>query len=325
VNVDVRALQVVELSGPDGVRLVDVPEPDDATKVLLEVRAVGISYPDLLRSQGLYQERATPPYTLGAELAGTVVRAPAGSGFQPGDRVAGTASAASAEQAVADAHALIRLPDRLSFEQGAALPLNYRTAILGLEVRGRMHAGETVLVHGAAGGTGSAAIQVAIARGCRAIGVVSSDAKERAAREAGAEIVLRSDGPWKDQVLEHTDGRGVDIVWDPVGGDRVLDTIRALAPFGRWIVLGFTGGPIPNVPLNRVLLRNIDVIGTYIGGYIANHPERAMALNRRLNELVEAGRLNPVVGFTVPLERGADALRQLESRRAIGKVVISIQ
>jgi NADPH2:quinone reductase len=188
-----------------------------------------------------------------------------------------------------------------------------------------MRAGETVLVHGAAGGTGTAAIQVANAAGCRVIGVVSSDAKERAAREAGAEIVLRSDGPWKDEALQLTAGRGADMVWDPVGGDRVLDTIRALAPFGRWVVLGFTGGPIPSVPLNRVLLRNIDVVGTYIGGYLANQPEHALALNQRLTQLVDAGHVHPLVGSVVHLDQGADALRYLESRRAIGKVVIALE
>jgi NADPH2:quinone reductase len=320
-----QALQVTDLSGPDGVRVTEAPEPsDDGAGMLLEVRAVGLSFPDLLRSQGLYQERLTPPYTLGSEVAGVVLRAPGSSGFQPGERVAGMVAGAAAQRALANPRDLIKLSDSLSFAQGAALPLNYRTAILGLEVRGRMRAGETVLVHGAAGGTGTAAIQVALAAGCRVIGVVSSDAKERAAREAGAEIVLRSDGAWKDEALQATDGRGVDIVWDPVGGDRVLDTIRALAPFGRWVVLGFTGGPIPNVPLNRVLLRNIDVVGTYIGGYILNRPERAQQLNQRLEELVAGGHIRPVVGSIHPLEQGADALREIESRRAIGKVVIAV-
>jgi NADPH2:quinone reductase len=219
---------------------------------------------------------------------------------------------------------LIRLPDSLTFAQGAALPLNYRTAILGLEIRGRMQPGETVLVHGAAGGTGTAAIQVARASGCRVIGVVSTDSKAEAARAAGADAVVRSDAAWKDEALALTGGRGVDIVWDPVGGDRVLDTMRALAPFGRWVVLGFTGGPIPNIPLNRVLLRNIDVVGTYIGGYLAQFPERGVAVNGRLQELVERGLARPVVGSEYSLEEGAAALRAIENRGAIGKVVITI-
>src|SRR5215208_1545711 len=232
-----RALQVTELIGPDGVRLVDVPEPDAGDAIVIEVRAVGVSFPDLLRSQGLYQEQASPPYTLGAEVAGVVVRAPDPTGLRAGDRVAGSTRAGAAERAVVDSEIVVNLQPSMTFEQGAALPLNYRTAILGLEVRGRLQPGETVLIHGAAGGTGTAAIQVARACGCMTVAVVSSDEKEAVARRAGADDVVRSTGPWKDQVLELTHGRGVDVVWDPVGGDRILDTMRVLAPGGRWVVV----------------------------------------------------------------------------------------
>jgi NADPH:quinone reductase len=320
----VRALQLVELIGPDAVRVADVPEPSSDGGVLVEVRAAGLSFPDLLRSRGQYQERQAPPYTIGGEFAGIVLTAPDGSGYAPGDRVAGTAVGAAAERARADLASLIRLPESLTFGQGAALPLNYRTAILGLEIRGRLQPGEIVLVHGAAGGTGTAAIQVARASDCRVIGVVSTDAKAHAALDAGAHDVLRSDGPWKDEALRLTEGRGVDLVWDPVGGDRVLDTMRVLAPFGRWVVLGFTGGPIPNVPLNRVLLRNIDVVGSYIGGYLARFPERTAALNVRLQVLVDRAFARPVVGMEYTLEEGAAALREIENRGAIGKVVIRV-
>jgi len=320
-----RALQVTELIGPDGVQVVDVPDLTDEGGILIDVRAVGVSFPDLLRSQGLYQEPAAPPYTLGAEVAGVVVHAPASTGLQRGDRVAGSTAGGAAERALIDPGVVLKLPSDLSFEQGAALPLNYRTAILGLEVRGRMRTGETVLVHGAAGGTGTAAIQVARACDCRVIAVVSSDAKERVSREAGANLVLRSTGPWKDEALELTDGRGVDIVWDPVGGDRILDTMRALAPAGRWVVVGFTGGDIPKVPLNRVLLRNIDVVGTYIGGYLAHaNDAQRRHLTDRLTELLESGRIHPIIGSVHAFERGADALREIADRRAVGKVVISL-
>jgi NADPH:quinone reductase len=321
----VRALQVAELTGPSGVRVVDVPGPTTPTGgILVQVHAVGLSYPDLLRSQGLYQERADPPYTLGAELAGVVIDADKESGLQPGDRVAAASRAAAAERAVADASAVFKLPGGMSFEQGAALPLNYRTAILGLELRARLRDGETVLIHGAAGGTGSAAIQVARARQCRTIAVVSSQAKEEAARTAGADVVLRSDRNWKDEALQLTDGRGVDVVWDPVGGDRILDTMRVLAPQGRWVVVGFTGGPIPSVPLNRILLRNIDVVGTYIGGYMTHMADGARQLSARLSELLKSGHVQPLVGSIHQLERGADALREIEGRQAIGKVTISV-
>jgi NADPH2:quinone reductase len=319
-----RALQVTELSGPDGVRLVEIPEPTDDGRILLRVHAVGLSFPDLLRSKGEYQLRAAPPYTLGSEVAGIVVSAPASAGVQPGDRIAGMCAAGAAEYAVMHPEDAIGLPSSMSFEAGAALPLNYPTAILGLEIRGRMARGETVLVHGAAGGTGTAAMQVAAAGGCRVLAVVSSDAKEQAALAARADFVLRSDSDWKDRALEITNGRGVDIVWDPVGGDRVLDTMRALAPGGRWVVVGFTGGPIPSVPLNRVLLRNIDVVGSYIGGYLASEPDGRRRLNQRLTELLESGQLRPVVDSRLDLAEGPEALRRMDARQAVGKVVLSI-
>jgi NADPH2:quinone reductase len=319
-----RALQVTELIGPDGVHVVAAPEPNDSTRLLVRVHAVGLSFPDVLRSKGLYQQHATPPYTLGGEVAGVVMAAPAGSGFQPGARIAGSCAAGAAECALVDPRDAIRLPDAMSFEAGAALPLNYPTAILGLEIRGRMRPGETVLVHGAAGGTGTAATQVAKAAGCRVFGVVSSVAKERAALESGADVALRSDAAWKDSAVEQTGGRGVDLVWDPVGGDRVLDTMRVLAPSGRWVVVGFTGGPIPNVPLNRVLLRNIDVVGSYIGGYLAQEPDGRSRLNARLAQLLAGGHVRPVLGASYALEDGAEALRAIEGRAAIGKVVLSV-
>src|SRR4051812_25460215 len=151
-----RALQVTQLTGPDGVRLLDVPEPSDPDRILLRVHAVGLSFPDVLRSKGLYQQQATPPYTLGGEAAGVVISAPPESGFRPGDRLAGTCAAAAAECALMHPGDAIPLPESMSFAEGAALPLNYPTAILGLELRGRLQPGETVLVHGAAGGTGTA-------------------------------------------------------------------------------------------------------------------------------------------------------------------------
>jgi NADPH2:quinone reductase len=319
-----RALQVTELTGPDGVRVANIPEPSDAEQIAVRVHAVGLSFPDVLRSKGLYQQQATPPYTPGGEVAGVVIAAPAGSRFVPGDRVAGTCTAGAAEVALINPKDAIGLPASMSFEAGAALPLNYPTAILGLEIRGRLRPGETVLVHGAAGGTGTAATQVARAAGCRVLAVVSSEVKERAALESGADVALRAGGAWKDRALELTGGRGVDLVWDPVGGDRVLDTMRALAPGGRWVVVGFTGGPVPSVPLNRVLLRNIDVVGSYIGGYLALEPGGRRRLNSRLEELLAGGHLRPVVGSIHALEDGAEALRAIDARQAIGKVVLSV-
>jgi NADPH:quinone reductase len=320
----VRALTVTELSGPAGVRVTDAPEPLSGDGVLVDVRAAGISFPDLLRSQGLYQEKSEPPFILGGEFAGVVSAASDRSGFSAGERVAGTAREAVAERVSCSGDDLVRLPDSLSFEQGAALILNYETAIVALDVRGRMRAGETALVHGAGGGTGTAAIQVVHALGGTAIGVVSSDDKDRAAREAGADHVLRSDGPWKDEAISLTGGRGVDLVFDPVGGDRILDTMRSLAFGGRWLVVGFVGGAIPQVPLNRVLLRNIDVVGAYYGGYLHARPAARPEIHGRLLKMLEAGHIHPIVGSVHDLHEGQEALRALADRRAVGKVVIRV-
>jgi NADPH2:quinone reductase len=181
-----------------------------------------------------------------------------------------------------------------------------------------------VLAHGAGGGTGTAVVQVAKALGARVIAVVSSDEKAEAAREAGADEIVRSDGAWKDEALALTEGRGVDLAFDPVGGDRMLDTIRALAYGGRWVVIGFTGGSIPQVPANRLLLKNVEVVGSYLGGYVTQVPNGRAHLLARLGDLTRAGAISPVVGETFPLERAADALREMSERRARGKVVLTV-
>lgn len=320
-----RALQVAELSGPDGLRLAEVPKPSQGAGLLVETYAAGLSYGDILKSRGQYQKRQEPPYTLGTEFAGVVTATIAGCALEVGDRVAGFTAGAAAEVVIADPRTTLRLPERLSFEEGAALPLNYSAAVVALAMRGRIRSGETVLVHGAAGGTGSAAIQVAKALGARVIGVVSSDEKARVATAAGADEVVRANGPWKDDVLRLTGGRGVEIVFDPVGGDRYLDTIRALAVGGRWVVIGFVGGPIPQVALNRILLRNIDVVGSYYDGFLSSDPTLQTELTRQLVDLLASGWIRPVVGRVYPLEAGVQALRDLDERRATGKVVLTLR
>ena len=320
-----RVVEVADLTGPDAVRLGERPEPE-GDGILVAVKAVGLSFPDLLRTRGQYQDRVTPPYVIGQEFAGEVISAPAGSGYRAGDRVAGMTggTGAAAERLYADPALLVHLPDTLSFEQGAAALFNYQTAIVAMEIRGRLKAGEVVLAHGAGGGTGTAVIQVAKAAGARVIAVVSSDEKAAAAREAGADDVVRSDGEWKDQALELTGGRGVDVVFDPVGGDRMLDTIRVLAYAGRWVIIGFTGGSIPQVPANRLLLKNVEVAGSYLGGYVKQVPDGRARLMARIRELLAAGAIRPVVGTVFPMECGADALNEMSERRARGKVVVTI-
>jgi NADPH2:quinone reductase len=324
-----RALQVTALDGPDAIRLVDdLAEPEAShmltpgAGVVVDVKAAAVSFPDVLQTRGLYQFKAEPPFVPGAEVAGTVRSAPEGSGFAPGDRVmAFTALSGLAEVAVAPAFMTFALPDGLDFAEGASIILNYHTVFFALKLRGRLAQGERVLVHGAAGGVGTAALQVAKGLGATTVAVVSSDEKERVAREAGADDVLRSDGPWKDQVLE---SGGVDLVLDPVGGDRFTDSLRSLREDGRVVVVGFTGGSIPEVKVNRLLLKNTEVIGAGWGAYAMAKPELNQQIGAALDELVRKGFVKPVVGARVPFERGADAFRLIDERRATGKVVVEL-
>jgi NADPH2:quinone reductase len=226
-----------------------------------------------------------------------------------------------AEVAVAPEYLAFPLPDALDFAQGAALVFNYHTAYFSLVLRGRLREGETVLVHGAAGGVGSAALQVAKGLGARTIAVVSTDEKERVAREAGADEVVRSDSAWKDAVREMG---GADMVLDPVGGDRFTDSLRSLRQGGRAVVVGFTGGSIPEVRVNRLLLNNIEVVGAGWGAYAMGRPDVCREIGTALHALIEDGSVRPIVGTRLPLERASEALEIIDSRGALGKVVLDV-
>src|SRR3954449_5470850 len=236
-----RAIQITNLNGPDeALELVDTPEPEAShmltpgSGVVVDVHAAGVSFPEVLQSRGEYQLKPDLPFVPGSEVAGVVRSAPAGAPVREGDRVAAfCALGAFAEVAVAPEFLAFPLSDALDFAQGAALVLNYHTAWFALRLRGRLKEGETVLVHGAAGGVGTATLQVAKGLGARTIAVVSSDDKERVAREAGADEVVRSDGAWKDEVKALG---GADVVIDPVGGDRFTDSLRSLREEGRLVV-----------------------------------------------------------------------------------------
>ncbi|HEX8103872.1 MAG TPA: NADPH:quinone oxidoreductase family protein [Solirubrobacteraceae bacterium] len=325
-----RALQISELSGPDAVAVVDVDRPEATTPltpgsgVVIEVRAAGVSFPDVLQTRGLYQYKPDLPFVPGAEVAGVVLEAPEDAGVAPGDRVTGfTLLGGMAEIAVAPAHLTFALPEALDFAQGAALLLNYHTAHFSLQLRGRLREGETVLVHGAAGGVGTATLQVARGLGARTIAVVSSDEKAQVARDAGADEVLRVDEPWSKQAKELTGG-GVDVVVDPVGGDRFTDSIRCLREGGRVVVVGFTAGDIPQVKVNRLLLGNTEIVGAGWGAYVMPRPDVAREIGEAVNALVDAGVVRPVVGARFPLARAADALKLIDSRGATGKVVLDV-
>lgn len=318
-----RAAQVTRLDGPDSIEVADLPDPapsDD--RVVIEVKAAGVTFPDVLQSRGQYQMKPELPFTPGSEVAGVVVSAPEGSRLSAGQRVAAFPGLGGLATHVAtDPARVFPLPDAISFEQGAAIPMNYLTCHFGLEVRGRVTAGESVLVHGAAGGVGTAAIQVAKALGARVIAVASSEDKRRTALDAGADEAVDVAG-FKDAARDLTGGRGVDVVVDPVGGDRFTDSLRSMAPLGRLLVIGFTAGSIPEVRVNRLLLGNLDVVGVGWGAYWAGRPAYLAEQWQRLTTWMESGHLAPVLGATFPLDRAADAIRELDERRATGKVLV---
>ncbi len=285
-----RAARVTRLEGPDAVELADVEEPA-GDGVVVDVHAAGVAFPDALLTRGLYQYRPEPPFVLGAEIAGVVRSAPDGAHVRPGDRVVGLTmlTGGMAEVAVVSPERLFKLPDNVSFEAGAGLLFNDLTVYFALTVRGRLGEGESVLVHGAAGGIGTSTLRLASVLGAsRVIAVVSTQEKADIATAAGATDVVLADG-FKDAVKELTDGRGVDIVVDPVGGDRFTDSLRSLAPGGRLLVIGFTGGDIPTVKVNRLLLNNIDVVGVGWGAWTATHPGALTEQWAGLERLLSSG------------------------------------
>jgi len=327
-----RAVVVRELVGPDGAVLEEVAEPAGAhwltpdERLLIEVHAAAICFPDLLQTRGLYQHSVDPPFITGGEVGGVVLEAPPGSGFAAGDRVCGVVRrGAMAERVLAPAPFLLRLPEGMSYAEGAALYINYTTAWFGLYRAGVVE-GETVLLQGAAGGVGTAAIEVAAkAFGARTISVVSSDAKEAAVRALGTDAVVRSGGDWLPDVRELTEGRGVEVVLDMVGGDRFLDSVRSLSVGGRLVVVGFAGGSIPTIKVNRLLLRNLTLTGISMDIYEQEHPGTMARVNAAVQALADGGAIHPLIGARVPFEDGAEALRIMERREAIGKIVVDVR
>lgn len=311
-----RALRVVTEDGPGAVELQDVPEPDEG--LLVAVRAAAVAFPDLLMTQGKYQLRQPLPFTLGWEAAGDVISAPEGSAFSVGDRVMTLTFGAHAERIAALPEGTFALPSEFSYAEGAAFPLNYLTALAALERRGRLRAGERVLIHGAAGGVGTATIQVGKALGAEVVAAVSNDEKAQVALVAGAdEVVIGHD--FRSQLSAK-----VDVVVDSVGGtERAKDSLRSLNTEGRLVIVGFAGGEIPEIKVNRLLIGNVDVVGCSFN-ILATSPAGIADAMTRLTDLATTGHLKPVIGPTYPLAQGADALRDIAERRATGKVILTL-
>lgn len=317
-----KAIQITRLDGPEAVELVEIDEPVAGEgQVLIAVKASGVSFPEVLQTRGQYQMKPPVPFTPGSEVAGDVIAAAESTGFKPGDRVVGfTLLGGFAEKAVAQADMVFPLPDSVSYEQGAAVPLNYLTAYFALVERGQLAEGESVLVHGAAGGVGTAAIQIAKAFGAgRIIAVTSTPEKGAVAMEAGAGEFVLVEG-FKDSVKA---SGGVDVVVDPVGGDRFTDSLRCLKDDGRLLVIGFTAGEIPTVQVNRLLLNNLSVVGVGWGAYALKRPGFIAGEWAAILPHLESGALNPVIGETFALADAGKALASIDERKATGKVLLT--
>lgn len=319
-----KALLAQELSGPSGLVYTDVDDPASNEAVIVDVGASGVCFPDLLLLRGEYQLRLDPPFVPGMEVAGVVRSAPEGSGFHAGQRVSAfTLMGGFAERVAALADSVIPTPDEIDDASAVALLGNYYTIQFALARRGGLVPGETVLVLGSAGGVGTASIQLAKAHGARVIAMVHRTGAEDFIRGLGADVVLPLTDGWKQAVLDATDGRGVDIVVDPIGGPAFDDAVRVLAPEGRLLVIGFAaGGGIPTVKVNRLLLRNVSVVGVGWGEFVRRNPAAQAAVGAELAALVEAG-LRPPPPVRYPLSDGQAALQALADGEIKGKLVLT--
>ncbi|MGU3293427.1 NADPH:quinone oxidoreductase family protein [Williamsia sp. M5A3_1d] len=320
-----KAQVLTSETGPGGLALTDVDDPTPAEgQVLVDIKSCGVCFPDLLMSQGKYQLRLPTPFTPGTEVAGVVAEAPDGSGYSVGDRVLVMSVVGGFAEKVAAAPAqLLPIPEGLTFDEGAALGINFQTALFALQTRAHLQPGETVGVLGSAGGVGVATIAVAKALGARVIAIVHRNGAEEMLRATGAdEVVSLTDG-WGDRVKELTGGAGVDVLIDPVGGEVFDEALRQVATDGRFVVIGFAAGGIPQVKLNRVLFRNIAVVGAAWGEYLRTHPDLPSELHEQLTTMIADG-MRPPVNRTYPLAELPQALSDLENGQILGKAVIHI-
>lgn len=327
-----RAWQVTELGEPKTVmRLVDVADPEPAAgQLAVRVLASPANFPDVLMCRGEYQVRPELPFTPGVELCGEVTAVGAGvDDFIVGDRVVGAAvlpAGGFAERALMNAAATFPAPEALDDAQAASLCIAHQTAWFGLHRRAALRSGETLLVHAAAGGTGSAAVQLGKAAGARVIGVVGGPDKAAVAREIGADVVVdRHTDDFVAVVKAATEGRGADVVYDPVGGDTYRRSTKCIAFEGRIVVVGFAGGEIQSAALNHALVKNYSILGLHWGLYQEKDPAAVAACHRDLTALAAAGALRPLVSERLTLEAFADGVQRLADGGTVGRVVYTEQ
>ncbi|MDB4953025.1 MAG: putative Zn-dependent oxidoreductase [Myxococcales bacterium] len=321
-----RAVRIHELTGPSALRVDEVPAPEVRSgQVLIEVKACGVNFPDILLTRGQYQFKPTPPFSPGGEASG-IVRA-LGKGvtnLQVGDRVATTLLyGAFAEQIAVPELSVTKLPDEVSFEVGAATLLTYATTYHALVDRAALQKGETLLVLGAAGGVGIAAVELGTLFGARVIAAASSEDKLAFCREHGAsEGIDYSREDLKERIKELTSNNGANVIYDPVGGALAEPALRGIAWEGRYLVVGFASGEIPKIPLNLTLLKGCQIVGVFWGSFAMREPAKNRAHAEQIFTWVAEGKLRPAVAAALPFDEAAEALGRLERRAVKGKIVL---
>jgi NADPH:quinone reductase len=328
----VRAWVVRELGSPEVMHLEDVhaSEPADGM-VRINVRAAAINFPDALMVAGMYQVKPDLPFVPGVEVSGEVASAPTSTGLAEGDRVmalldsGGLTRGGYAEIADAALASVVRMPESMPFEDGAAFTLTYQTGWFGLQRRARLQPGETLLVHAGAGGVGSAAIQLGKAAGATVIATAGSDPKVDLCRELGADHAINyKTQDFAEEVKRITAGRGTDVVFDPVGGDVYDRSTKCIAFEGRIVVVGFTSGRIPQAATNHVLIKNYSVVGLHWGLYARRAPELIPPATRALLDLYEAGKIRPHISARLPLSEAPRALAMVAHGKSTGKVILTV-
>jgi NADPH:quinone reductase len=323
-----KAWQVSEWCEPEQMTLADIPLPEPKSgEVRIRNHAAALNFFDILQIQGKYQTKPPLPFTPGAEVAGVVDAVGHGvDHLSVGDRVMGSGALGGfAEYTVTPSARTFRIPGAMDFAEAAAMLIVYQTSYLALKVRAAIKAREWLLVHAAAGGVGSAAMQLGKAFGARVIATAGSADKVNFCLAQGADYALNyREASWVEQVKELTGGHGADVIYDPVGGDVFDLSTRCIAAEGRLLVIGFAGGRIPSIAANRILLKNISVVGCYWGGYLEHHAEFLAQAQSDLFALYEAGQIRPVVSESYPLADAVTALRALAERKTHGKVVLTI-
>ncbi|HVH45780.1 MAG TPA: NADPH:quinone oxidoreductase family protein [Labilithrix sp.] len=321
-----RAVRSHEPKGPSSIRVDELDEPKPGPgEVLVDVKAAGVNFPDVLLSYAKYQFRPQPPFILGGEAAGVVTAiGPGVTTVAIGDRIATTMiHGAFAEKIVVPELSTVKLPDAVSFETGAATLLTYATTYHALIDRAALRSGETLLVLGAAGGVGTAAVELGKLLGARVIAAASTDEKVAFSKEHGASEGINYDREdLKERAKALTSGAGVDVVYDPVGGALSEAALRSIAWEGRFLVVGFAAGDIPKIPLNLALLKGCQIVGVFWGSFAVRNPEKNRANAMKLFDWIAEGKLHPHVDAVLPFAKAGEALERIEKRAVKGKVVL---